>query len=193
MRAHCSHSSKLLPRTDLAGKAIQLGRIRTLCSQRKGLSASPCKLSSDLHPASILPVVSRISCGASESPKTEAFRVDVRKVGDAVYQIYGVSVKTCFTVNDVLNGIVRANTEKWFGIYDQPRFPMGLQHVAGMKIRDEKYVVDFTRISGRQLNRLPIARLPGIITQKPPDQSPDSTCTAIRWRREDLYFAQQVH
>jgi hypothetical protein len=46
-------------------------------------------------------------------------------------------MKTCFTIDEVLDRVVRAITNKRLGVYDQPRLSLGLEHIAGMKIRNE--------------------------------------------------------
>src|SRR5580698_10220962 len=97
---------------------------------------SACQPSSDLGPARIFPVVSWICRRPSESPKTNAFRVDLREVSNTTDKPNRVRLKARFAVHEVLNRVIAAITDKWFGVYDKPWLPFGFEHIAGVKVRN---------------------------------------------------------
>ena len=49
-------------------------------------------------------------------------------------------MKPCFTVHQVLHGIVRAIANEWFWINHQPRLSLRSEDISGMKIRGQKPV-----------------------------------------------------
>jgi hypothetical protein len=66
------------------------------------------------HPSDVLPVVSRIGCRASKRPKPEAFRIDLCESGNAADQLNRITMKPCFAIHQVLDGIVCAIAGEWF-------------------------------------------------------------------------------
>jgi hypothetical protein len=72
------------------------------------------QLPSGPHPAGVLPIVSRIGCCASQHPKPEALRIDLGEIGNPANQLNRISMKPCFAIHQVLNGIVCAIADEWF-------------------------------------------------------------------------------
>lgn len=73
------------------------------------------QLPSGPHPAGVLAIISRIGCCTSKRPKLKAFRIDLSEIGNAANQINRISVKPFFAIYQVLNGIVCAIPDEWFG------------------------------------------------------------------------------